>query len=70
MYGIYGPPFHKKQEIHTTERCVDTTFEILTFYVLKLHLYFNFNLNYFSNAILQLTYIMAVYICVPFTDIR
>jgi predicted membrane protein len=43
---------------------------VLTFYVLILHFYFNFKLNNFSNSIRQLTVRKKLkYICFTFTDV-
>jgi hypothetical protein len=41
-----GSPLHQKQNIFNAARCLETAFfYALTFYVLMLYLYFNFNLN-------------------------
>jgi hypothetical protein len=53
-YQNLGSPLHQKQEISSTGRCLETAFYILTFYVLILNLYLNFDLNNFSNTVRQL----------------
>jgi hypothetical protein len=37
LHQNLGSPLHQKQEITNTGRCLETTFYILTFYVLILH---------------------------------
>ena len=49
-YQILGSPLHQKQEISDTARCVETALYVLRFCDLILHLYFDFNLNNFSNS--------------------
>ena len=55
VYQNPRSPLQQKQEISNTARCLETAFYILIFCVLTFHLYFNFNLNIFSNTIHQLT---------------
>jgi len=52
-----GSPLQYKQEVSNTVRCLETVLYILIFYALVLNLYFNFNLNKFSNSNCQLTVI-------------
>lgn len=41
---------HQNRKISNKAKCWKTAFYILTFYVVILHLYFNFNQNNFSNT--------------------
>ena len=49
--GIKTMGLHHKQEISNTASCLETTFYARTMNVLISSLYFNFNLNNFSNII-------------------
>jgi hypothetical protein len=61
---------HQKQKLSNTARCLEKSCYILTFYVVTLHLYFNFNPN-----ILLIPYVLGCHKELidtrsSFTDIR
>jgi hypothetical protein len=67
--GIKTTGLHHKQEIYNTARCLETAFYTLTRNVLISPLYFNFNLNNFSNIINHLSK-KLMFIRLPFANIR
>jgi hypothetical protein len=55
-------PLNHKQEVANTLRGMEIAFYIQTFFVLILHLYFNFSLNSFSIIIRHMTVTESIYI--------